>query len=122
MIAEWVIFYENNFSYSSLDGEPQDAPPLGVVCIRQSDPDVGNVLIIPSDYYAYHADGWQGHDIVGLIDYIYQSGFLIIKLGRTIQTPLFIKTVNDSARDYRLHRKSAFKEWEYRKPWMVLNG
>lgn len=122
MYAAWVVFYEHGASYSNLDGEPQYAPPLGVVCIRQADPDVGNILIRPADFYGYHLDGtgWHGHDFAGLIDYIYQSGFLILKLGRTIQTDVFIQTVNESAHDPRLPRKSAFKQHEFRQPWMVL--
>jgi hypothetical protein len=62
----WKIYYADGAEFSSEDGNPQDAPALGVLVICQSDQDNGRYYQCRSDYYVWAGDRWWGVDIGGL--------------------------------------------------------
>jgi hypothetical protein len=65
-LMQWCIYYDNGSTFSDLDGTPEDAPGLGVVCIacRSS-----KCTQHKWDWYYWHAEygQWWGSDIHGLL-------------------------------------------------------
>jgi len=62
----WRIYYSDDSTFSSDDGEPEDAPGWGVVVIPQ------------------YGGGWWGHDLAGLLDCLALPGPSIVIHGRTV--------------------------------------
>lgn len=69
-MAAWRIYYSDGTTYSSVDGDPAEAPAFGTVCIVFPDADVGRVVMHGWDWYYYvpSAGQWWGSDIHGLLD------------------------------------------------------
>ena len=70
---EWIIFYEDKSSFSSLDGEPAVAPRTGVIAIFVEDDSDGRGYspLFDTDFYCWHErGGWASHDYQGLLDYL----------------------------------------------------
>ncbi len=72
MKAEWIIFYENNESFSSLDGPPWQAPREYVQCIVVASRCCGNYILAEQNYYCWHFEEneWVPHDDNGLFQYL----------------------------------------------------
>ena len=72
MKAEWIIFYENNESFSSLDGPPWQAPREYVQCIVVASQCCGNYILAEQNYYCWHFEEneWVPHDDNGLFQYL----------------------------------------------------
>lgn len=66
-MCRWKIYYdESTFSY--LDGEPNETPQFGVICILQDDELVGRKILHFYDWYFWEGQEWMGCDIFGLTD------------------------------------------------------
>jgi hypothetical protein len=94
----WRIYYhdpeaEDYFStYSNQDGEPDDAPVYGVICIVQ--PMSGGRwrdVVVQGDYYAVDEEGkWIGMDDNGIADRDANNiPYSALKEGRWINTDRF---------------------------------
>lgn len=101
MKLRWKVFYGDGSTFSSADGEAQDAPPLDVQAIAQMDPEVGRHVILGprfgKDYYYYEDGEWYAADIFGLFDYLMRSG--LVKFGRTISNKDFNSIVKRATDD-----------------------
>ena len=75
-MADWVIWYQDESSFSSDDGLPQEAPTDGVICLAVSSIECGNYLLHvhkEQNFYCWHQDEdppqWVPHDADGLRQY-----------------------------------------------------
>lgn len=87
----WRIYYDDDNTFSNEDGNPEDAPPWGVIDIIQFNP-VKQKKYHQSgaDFYIYRKNYWVGVDIIGLTDYLAHEKTGIVKFGRTIPTDKFL--------------------------------
>src|SRR5574340_596104 len=70
-MLDWIIYYSDGTIFCNLDGEPDQAPPMGVQAIAC-------------------VDGlWLGGDFVGLIDYLSRRGRKIVRFGTHIPNHRF---------------------------------
>ncbi len=76
MFAEWVVFYTNGESFSSLDGEPWEAPRDYVQCIAMAHEMTGHHMLAEQDFYCWHFEDevWVPHDQNGLFQYLRLPG------------------------------------------------
>lgn len=77
------IYYDGGATY---DGEPQDAPALGVLVIVEADTDHGRRLVSAKDYYVWDRGRWWSVDYIGMIDYLIQPGMKKVLFGRTVES------------------------------------
>lgn len=75
-MAEWVVWYADESSFSSDDGEPWDAPREGVICIVQAAIDCGRFILQETNFYCWHFEDaqWVPHDTLGMHDYLRKPG------------------------------------------------
>ena len=114
---KWRIYYTDDTTFSELDGNPKDAPGLGVVCIVQLDPDTGRSIVSRNDWYCYRLDSgtWWGHDLFGLLDQLTNDrpGHVhAVKAGRTVSSPDFQRIYALADTDTDFPRRSARHDWE----------
>ena len=68
----WRIYYIDapQESFAVWDGTPEHAPPHGVACIVQDNPDSGREVVMRHDYYYWvpSEQMWWGSDLVGVVD------------------------------------------------------
>jgi hypothetical protein len=74
--AEWVIWYDDGSSYSSLDGPAADAPRLGTEAIAMLDPDTGRSIDWGRDWYWLTDAGWTSGDQMGVLDFLMCKGLV----------------------------------------------
>ncbi len=101
----WCIWYTDGATFSSDDGDPQDAPGAGVVVIAQDggnhdDPYVksgqGFGVVEGRDWYLYDRGHWFSSDMAGLVQYVAEPGYKIVKAGRWVPPDVF-DTFRDEA-------------------------
>lgn len=66
----WRIYYDDGSTFDNRDGEPHQAPGLGVQAIAQHDPRAGRHVLTRFDWYYYRRDQntWWASDLFGLLD------------------------------------------------------
>lgn len=69
-MLSWRIYYDDGSTYDSAQGEPHEAPGLGVQAVVQVDERVGRVILTRFDWYYYRYDlgEWWASDYFGLLD------------------------------------------------------
>lgn len=101
-MSKWKIYYDNETTFSSEDGSPEDAPGYGVLAITQ---DKESTVLCSQDFYIYRTDYdcWIEVHIEGLIDHIVTSAHNVraVKAGRTVPLSVFKKVLADVAVDER---------------------
>lgn len=105
--ADWIIYYADGSSYSSLDGAPEDAPRLYVECIAVAHISCGNYVLAEQNFYCWHTDEeppqWVPHDTPGLWQYLAAPGAIKIVLqGYWIDRRRYAQIRTDAQRDPRL--------------------
>lgn len=110
----WKVFYVNGYSFSHVDGEPQDAPGGGVVAVVQEDDTVGVLVHRGTDFYVFDEfyGGWYGLDVFGLTQYLMRPGLKIVKVAEAMSTQAFKQMMADIQADPNLPKKSARYSWE----------
>lgn len=81
---KWRIYYGDGSTFSNLEGTPEDAPCVNVMCAAYYDEDNRRRLAHSADYYFYEGGRWYGVDLFGLWDYLSQPGLKLVKFGRMI--------------------------------------
>lgn len=97
MGMRWNIWYADGSQFSSEDGDPTDAPGMGVVCMAQEVPDAHAITVSHDsfntvhgyDWYIRYDDQWFATNLMGLCQYIADGGPLAIKMGRWVAKPLW---------------------------------
>lgn len=83
--VKWRIYYDDGSTFDSNDGDPDQAPGYGVICIVQPDPDVGRTVMRRFDWYYWNAlqsQWWGSSDLFSVLDHVlHRTGFVD---GRTI--------------------------------------
>ena len=94
----WCIWYVDGTTFSSDDGNPEDAPGAGVVVIAQDggshdDPYVTGgqqwKTVSGYDWYIYDQGFWFSTNMQGLTQYITEPGAKIIKAGRWVPPAVY---------------------------------
>jgi len=120
MPHRWIIWYDDGSSFSSEDGEPDQAPRWGVLCVAEYSHDHGRVIWHGGDYYCYELRSvnerlgeWIRCDLVGLIDYLTQPGReKIVLIGRAVPPAAFWAVYRKADSDPRLPPRSSMSALE----------
>jgi hypothetical protein len=94
-VSAWRIYYSDGSTFSDAEGSPETAPPFGVVCIVQRDPDRGRSIMHGWNWYYFNdAEGraplWWGCDTLGLHDrLLHRMPMRAVCLGRTVANDEF---------------------------------
>ncbi len=99
MIA-WKIYYSNGTTFSNLDGNPEDAPPTGVICILQNPIKHGWMLLRNKDYYLRLDDWeWVGCEADGFWQYMFKPGWKCPKFGENVSDSIYEKIIKQATED-----------------------
>lgn len=115
MVA-WRIYYDDGATFDSDDGDPQDAPSFGVLCIVFPDAEVGRLVMQGWDWYFYHPteENWWGCDIYGLLDrLLHNLPMVAVKQGRSAPTQVWRAVLKSATTDPDFPGKSACARREY---------
>ena len=104
MKPDWKIYYGDGTTFSSIDGEPQEAPCGNVMRVAYYDEDNRRRQCHGTDYYIYTDGYWYGADIVGLVQYLAEPGFKIVKLGRMVKDSIYRKIASFADNDLPVER------------------
>jgi len=80
----WRLYYGDGSAFSNLDGLPEQAPCVNVMCVAYYDGDNRRRLAHSADYYFYEDGRWYSVDLFGLWDYLSRPGLKTVKFGRMI--------------------------------------
>ena len=105
MHVKWKIYYGDDTTFSSDDGEPNDAPAHNVQCIVVVDQKVGRMILRDGDFYFHRNGEWFATDQFGMIDQVAEMG--IVKTGRALSRSDFKKIIEVAIADEDFPRKSA---------------
>lgn len=116
----WRIYYENETTFSSLEGKPFEAPPYGFVCVVFPDHDkggntIGRYIMHGWDYYFWQREyrEWWGCNLTGLLDRLASRlPTEAVCIGRTVHSTLFRELMGRADRDPDFTRKSALARIE----------
>jgi len=103
LIPDWTLWYDDETVFTSLDGEPNDSPRWGVVCVTQ--PGKAKDVLWNEWAYIYHEDMeiWTQHDLVGFIDQQVHFSPMItcVRIGRDMLTGRFKEIVERATKEAR---------------------
>ena len=106
----WKIWYDDSTTFSSEDGNPEDAPMDGVQAILQWLPNGNYEIITTSDYYWWVEDRWVGSGLAGFERYLRKRDRLevVVIFGRWTSSLLFekiTKQVNGEIEEEKIQEK-----------------
>jgi hypothetical protein len=85
-MTDWIVWYDDQSSFSSDDGEAHEAPTEGFVCALGYDQDGERYIQNGWDFYHYDKETqtWWGCDRYGLHDRLRRNAIYAYKEGRTV--------------------------------------
>lgn len=91
MTGWWRIYYADGTTFSNAQGDPRDAPRVGVIAVAQEDAEVGYRIVHAHDYYYWEpaVDGWCCSDLLGAFDHLVRCREPLVLMGRMIATPAY---------------------------------
>lgn len=106
---KWKIWYDDGFSVSDGDANPEEVPARGVEAITRPDEKVGYKILTGFDYYWWVGDEkqWFGGDNFGLWDYLAQPGWKKVLFGRSMTDEKYEELLEKARNDPDLPEKSA---------------
>ena len=107
---KWRVRYENRPPFDNVQGEPWEAPALGVQFITQSDSESGRYQQTGDDYYVWYDSRWWGRDLFGLWDYLFEMRTPHPKAclaGRTIRNEVYMRLAQEAEEDPDFPPRSA---------------
>lgn len=109
----WKIYYGDGSTFSSDDGEPEEAPRLNVQIIIQDDPDKIWIAQQRADYYVWEYGRWWGKDLFGLWEHLFlYAGLSIALAGKTIGSVDYMNIWRAAKNDPMFGKKAAFARHE----------
>ena len=108
--AKWIIFYDDGSSFSSLDGDPWEAPRTGVICIAVAHISCGNYILAEQNFYCWHFEDseWVPHDQNGLWQYLQKPGpYKVTLQGYWINRERYAAMRSAAGKDERLPSRTA---------------
>ena len=95
----WRIYYDNGTTFDNTQGEPQDAPTIGVICIKHFIENEWRIQAF-TDYYIWElGQEWWGADAPGFWQYMFKPGLKVVKFGTNIPDEPFQKIVARARED-----------------------
>jgi len=111
---KWRIYYGDNSTFDSSQGNPEDAPAYNVQIIVQPDKpgarSVGTEALRLHDWYYWRTDEekWVGGDLHGILDlFLSREPIKALCQGRRIPTKLFDELYLKAKHDPDFPRKSS---------------
>lgn len=98
MVA-WKIYYSDGSSFSNLEGKPEDAPPTGVICIKQLSAENKYELLALRDFYIWAGKEWWLADASGFWQYMFKPGKKIVKFGTNVDDFTFERIMAEARED-----------------------
>lgn len=96
VMRDFRIYYADNTTY---DGDPFQAPALGVLVIVEKDPDHGRRIVAGKDYFVWTGERWYTVDYIGMIDYLIIPGPKRVLIGRTVPNQQWYDTFKKADED-----------------------
>lgn len=123
MNITWRIYYGDKTTFDNSQGEPQDAPTTGVICIAQKHPDYGFIVSAMKDFYWWAESEWWGSDQAGFWQYMFSPGYKIVKFGVSVPTPVFneIMVKANEDRDFGVKSAKSLRDYDYIQEWTREN-
>jgi hypothetical protein len=103
----WRIYYSDNTTFDNKQGKPKDAPPTGVVCIKQTNKEHGWIVTAFKDFYYWEGNDWWGADEVGFWQYMFLPGNKVVKFGVSVSHDKFNWIMGRAIQDKGFGHKSA---------------
>jgi len=103
-MVQWRIYYDNGSTFDSLQGEPWQAPPSGVVVINQrhENPRERSYFQKDGDYYIWELNRWWAVDYGASNRYLY-TGFhphpRVSLAGKTVTNETYVQLVKLAGKD-----------------------
>jgi hypothetical protein len=107
------IYYAESETY---DGEPQNAPAFGVLLILEKDAEHGRRIVSGGDYYGFIVAErrWRAFDQIGMIDYLAQSGWKKVVIGRMVSNQDWQAVYRKAEADMDFPARTAYGVYEKR--------
>jgi len=129
-MIDWRIYYGDETTFDSTQGNPNDAPTLNIVSIVSMEKkgfkevhDVGRIVFHQWDYYIYRTSiGWYGvKGEVDLLDHLLSSfkDIEVILKARMVELNTFKKIFKRSIEDPDFPRKTGWIK-NYEAEWIFL--
>ena len=81
------VYYDDGSTY---EGDPYQAPRLGVIAIVQHTEHEGRTVYAREDYYWWDDDDtWRGGDLFGMWDYLLRPGPRCVLFGRLVHNATY---------------------------------
>jgi hypothetical protein len=111
-LLRWKIWYGDESTFSSADGDAVDAPADNVQVIAQRNSTVGREVWSGQDFYVYVGGIWVGMDDDGMKAYFRRIGLL--KQTEALPTEKFRELYSQAIQDPELPKKSNTFPEEYK--------
>lgn len=98
----WIIYYDDETSFSSEDGGPEDAPREGVQVVVCKGTKTGKLPWHSEEFYCWQEDTWVPHDQRGVWKYLATEKWPIVLQTYAISPARFGKIFQDAAEDKRI--------------------
>lgn len=102
MTMHWRIYYADGSTFDSNQGEHEDAPPFGVICIVYPNDLVGRIIMHGWDWYYWVTEvgQWWGSDIYGVLDrLLHNLPLCALKQGRNASNERYRQMMTAADKD-----------------------
>jgi hypothetical protein len=106
------IYYADG---STFDGDPFEAPGLGVLLIVERDIEHGRRIVSGGDYFVWRDSRWFSADQIGMLDYLLQPGPRKVIVGRMVDNETYRNVYIAADSDPEFPTRTAYHVFE-RKP------
>lgn len=96
---------------STFDGDPFEAPGLGVLLVVEKDEEHGRRIVSGGDYFVWN-ERWWAVDQMGMIDYLLQPGPRKVLIGRMVSNEDYRKVYTAADTDADFPVRTAFGVFE----------
>ena len=115
---KWAIYYSDGSIYTYQDGNPEDAPVIGVQYIAQEDKNNNWVSLCNSDFYIWDKrDGvekWYCASNAGRENYMRHPGWKKVLIGEWIGDLTYTAISKRVTDDIQVARKTGYAHWEWK--------
>ena len=106
---DWIIFYDDDTTFSSDDGSPGEAPAVGVLVLIQENANGNWVLYEKRDYYCWNwraKNEWVATDGKGMHDYLFHhDDWRMVLYGRWVSDRKYQDVLEKATEYWKSHAK-----------------
>lgn len=107
-MIQWRIYYDDETTFDSTQGTPEEAPSFGILCVTMRDDEHGRLILNGWDWYYFDGVSWWGADVHGLLDrLLHNLPTRAVKIGRMAPSEVWRKTYARASHDPDFPPKSA---------------